>query len=110
MLQEDAGSNEQENKHKMQINNVKNEPNQLNKRLFKQLLHYKKHSSSPPRTPSSLTLSENLVNVAPDIPETDSRGRMVGYGQNYEQTHIQSTSNVRSTKHKQRSSQNLKVR
>ena len=47
---------------------MKNEPNQLNKRLFKHLLQEKRDSS---RIPSCLKISKNLLNVAPDIPETD---------------------------------------
>ena len=66
LLQEDARSNEQE--HKMHIKNVKNEPNKLNERLFTHLLQEKKESS---RIPSCLKISKNLLNVAPDIPETD---------------------------------------
>ena len=40
----------------------------MNKRLFKHLLQEKRDSS---RIPSCLKISKNLLNVAPDIPETD---------------------------------------
>ena len=59
---------EQDYKQKPHNTNVKNKPDQLNKRLFKHLLQEKKDSS---RIPSCLKISKNLLNVAPDIPETD---------------------------------------
>ena len=71
LLQDDARSNEQDFKQMQQNKNVKDKPDQLNKRLFKHLLQEKKDPSSPPRIPSYLKVSKNMLNVAPDIPETD---------------------------------------
>ena len=74
LLQDDARSNEQDFKQMQQNKNVKDKPDQLNKRLFKHLLQEKKDPSSPPRIPSCLKASKNMLNVAEtDYDETEDK-------------------------------------
>lgn len=71
MLQDDTSSNKQDNEQKPDNKSVNNKPEQLNNRLFKHLLQEKKGQESPPRIPSCMKISHNILNTAPEIPEVD---------------------------------------